>query len=167
MSKPSESANLRAKIVFERTYRASVEELWDMWTTKEGFESWWAPEGCRVEVQTLEARLGGRFVYDMIGDTPETIAAMAQLGLPPSHPDRCRFSEFRPHQSLALTQMMDFIPGVKPYDFTMRVEFFPSGEHVRMVVTVDPLHNEEWTGLSRQVFTYQLGKLDKRFGDRR
>ena len=28
-----------AKIVFERTYRASVRELWDMWTTKEGFES--------------------------------------------------------------------------------------------------------------------------------
>src|SRR5262249_4999618 len=84
MSKPSESADLGAKIIFERTYRASVRELWDMWTTKEGFESWWAPEGLRVEVQTLEARLGGRFLYDMIADTPETIAAMEQLGLPPS-----------------------------------------------------------------------------------
>jgi uncharacterized protein YndB with AHSA1/START domain len=165
MTNPTEPASrtASAKLVFERTYRASVRDLWDMWTTKEGFESWWCPEGCHVEVRTLEARLGGRFLYDMIGDTPETIAALAELGLPPSHPDHGRFSEFRPHQSLAMTQMIDFIPGVEPYEFTMRVEFFPSGEHVRMVVTIDPLHNEEWTRLSQQGFASQLGKLDKRF----
>ena len=34
-----------SKFVIERTYRASVDELWDLWTTKEGFESWWPPEG--------------------------------------------------------------------------------------------------------------------------
>ncbi len=164
MSKPTEPADIGAKIVFERTYRASVQDLWEMWTTKEGFESWWAPEGCRVEVKTLEARLGGRILYDMIADTPETIAAMEQLGLPRSHPDHGRFSEFRPHQSLAMTQMIDFVPGVEPYEFRMRVEFFPSGEHVRMHVTLDRLHSEEWTQLAQQGFTSQLGKLDRRFG---
>jgi dihydrofolate reductase len=100
----------------------------------------------------------------MIGDTPETISELAKLGLPPSHVDHGRFSEFRPHQSLALTHMMDFVPGVAPYEFTMRVEFFPSGEHVRMVVTLDPAHSEEWTRLSREAFESQLGRLDKRFG---
>jgi uncharacterized protein YndB with AHSA1/START domain len=163
MSKPNESAEPPARIVVERTYRASVRELWDMWTTKEGLESWWGPEGMRVEVQTLEARLGGRLLYQMIAVTPETVAAMEQLGLPPSLPNHGRFSEFRPHQSLAMTEMIDFVPGVGPYEFTKRVEFFPSGEHVRMVVTIDPLHNEEWTRLSREGFTSELGKLDRRF----
>ena len=34
----------RPKTVIERNYRAGVEELWELWTTKEGFESWWGPE---------------------------------------------------------------------------------------------------------------------------
>jgi uncharacterized protein YndB with AHSA1/START domain len=154
---PIETASraIKAKIVFERTYRASVRELWDMWTTKEGFESWWAPEGLRAEVRTMEARLGGRYVYDMIGDTPETIAELAKLGLPPSQAVHGRFSEFRPHQSLALTHMMDFVPGVAPYETTMRVEFFPArnGPGCR---------EREWRANSRS-WTKGLG--DRRWGE--
>ena len=52
----STAANLtRPKTVIERTYRARVEELWELWTTKEGFESWWCPEGSRVEAHAIEA----------------------------------------------------------------------------------------------------------------
>jgi uncharacterized protein YndB with AHSA1/START domain len=57
-----------AKVVVERKYRARLEELWDLWTTKEEFESCWAPEGFRVEVFTLEARLGGTLHYDMTAE---------------------------------------------------------------------------------------------------
>jgi len=39
------------KVVVERTYRAKVGELWNLWTTKEGFESWWGPKGCRRRPQ--------------------------------------------------------------------------------------------------------------------
>ena len=35
---------------------AKVEELWELWTTKQGFESWWGPDGFRVKVHALEAR---------------------------------------------------------------------------------------------------------------
>ncbi len=165
MTDPTEAAGRATKIVFERTYRASVRELWDLWTTKEGFESWWAPEGLRAEVRTMEACPGGRYAYDMIGDTPETIAGLEKMGLPRSQVVRGRFSEFRPHQSLEMTQTMDFVPGVAPYETRMRVEFFPAGEYVRMVLTVNTTaHSEEWTRLSREGFESQLGKLDKRFG---
>ena len=36
----SRAAATSPKLVIERTYRASVDELWELWTTKEGFESW-------------------------------------------------------------------------------------------------------------------------------
>ena len=49
----------QAAVIVERSYRASVEDLWALWTTKAGFESWWGPEGFRVEVHALEAREGG------------------------------------------------------------------------------------------------------------
>ena len=47
---------------------------------------------------------------------------------------------------------------------TAVVEFFPSGESVRMVITVDPMHDEEWTKMATMGWTSQLTKLDKRFG---
>src|SRR5690349_18255944 len=62
------NAVVKSRVIIERTYEASVGELWDLWTTKEGFESWWGPIGCRVEVHKMEARQGGAFFYDMITD---------------------------------------------------------------------------------------------------
>src|SRR5262249_53469591 len=103
--------------------------------------------------------------YDMIADAPEQIEAMKQIGRPSSHATRGRFAEFRPHERLAITHMIDSLPGVKPYESTMVVEFFPSGESVRMVITLDPMHEEEFTKMSTVGFTSQLTKLDKRFGE--
>lgn len=154
----------RPKVVVERTYRATVEELWELWTTKSGFESWWGPEGFRAEVHRIEARAGGALHYDMIADTPQMIEAMQQMGRPASHAAHARFTEFRPHDRLALTSLIDFLPGVQPYESTILVQFFPAGESVHMVVTLDPMHNEEFTKMSTMGFTSQLSKLDKRFG---
>jgi uncharacterized protein YndB with AHSA1/START domain len=151
------------KIVFERTYRATVQELWELWTTKEGFESWWGPEGFRVEVHSIEPRANGKLHYDMIADAPEMVAAMKQMGRPTSTPAQARFAEFRPLERLVLTHVIDFVPGVEPYDSTILVEFFPSGEWVRMVATVSPMHDEAFTKMSVDGFTSQLAKLDKRF----
>jgi uncharacterized protein YndB with AHSA1/START domain len=167
MSSRSTSAAARAtapKVVIERTYRARVEELWDLWTTKEGFESWWGPEDFRVEVHTLEARVGGTLHYDMITDVPKQIEALKRMGHPASHETRGKFVELVLHKRLAITHMIDFLPGVTPYESTITVEFFPAGDSVRMVVTLDPMHDEQWTKMQTMGFTSQLSKLDKRFG---
>ncbi len=152
-----------SKIVIERSYRADVEELWSLWTTKDGFESWWGPQGFRVEVHTLEPRVGGALHYDMIADTPEMIAAMKRMNRPASHPAHARFSAFRPHEHLALTSIIDFIPEVATYESTIAVDFVPTGDTVRMIVTLDPMHDEEFTRMSTMGFTSQLTKLDQRF----
>lgn len=158
---PSTNAN----VTLERSYRAHVEELWALWTTKDGFESWWGPEGFRVEVHTMEARQGGTIFYDMIADAPEQIAAMKQLGHPTSHETRGKFSELTPFTRLAITHLIDFLPGVEPYESAMVVEFFPSGPNVRMVVSLAAMHSEEFTKMSVMGFTSQLRKLDQRYRD--
>ena len=109
----------RAKTVIERTCRAQVAELWNLWTTKDGFESWWGPEGFQAEVHGIEAREGGALHYDMIADTPEMIEAMKQMGRPLGHEARATFAEFRPCERLTLTHIIDFLPGVKPYESTI------------------------------------------------
>jgi uncharacterized protein YndB with AHSA1/START domain len=154
----------RKKIVVERSYRARVEELWALWTTKEGFESWWGPQGFRVEVHALEARVGGTLHYDMIAASPETIAAMKEMGSPISHETRGTFVELQRHERLSITHVIDFLPGVTPYESTMAVAFFPAGKSVRMVVTLDGMHDEQFTQMQLEGFTSQLTKLDTRFG---
>lgn len=154
----------QAAVVIERTYKAPVEELWALWTTKEGFESWWGPEGFRVEVHTLEAREGGTLVYDMIADAPDAIAAMKEMGQPLSHGTRGTYTEFRPHRRLRLMHVIDFVPNSAPYETLIDVDFTQAGETARMMVTLHPHLDPEWTRMSVEGFTSSLGKLDRRYG---
>ena len=158
MSKDNE-----AKVVIERTFRAKLDEVWDLWTTKAGFESWWGPQGFRVEVQEIDARVGGALRYDMIAATPEMIAAMKEMGQPPSHATRSSFAELAPRSRIVLRNVIDFLPGVAAYESHIAVDFFPDGDRVRMVVTLDAMHDEQFTRMQKEGFTSQLSKLDARF----
>jgi uncharacterized protein YndB with AHSA1/START domain len=151
-------------VVVERTYRADSKKLWDLWTTKEGFESWWGPVGFRAFVHSVEARQSGQLHYDMIADTPEMVEAMNQMGRPSSHESRGRIAEFRPYERLTLLHAIDFLPGITPYDNAIAVDFLPTGEVTRMVVTLFPMHDEDSSEMQVQGFISQLTKLDTRFG---
>ena len=39
------TAGQRRKLALERTFEAPVEEVWALWTTKDGVESWWGRKG--------------------------------------------------------------------------------------------------------------------------
>lgn len=152
-------------IVIVRTYTARLEELWALWTTKEGFESWWGPQGFRAEVRNLDARPGGLLHYAMTADTPEMVAAMKSLGRPAAHEAHARFGELVPFTRLVLVSTIDFLPGVAPYENRIAVDFADLDGQVRMTVTLEPMHDPEMTRMSGQGFTSQLTKLDARFED--
>jgi uncharacterized protein YndB with AHSA1/START domain len=154
----------RPPIKFERRYETSVEDLWDLWTTKEGFESWWGPQGFRVEVHAIDPRLGGELFYDMIADGAKEIEYMKSAGMPVSHETRGRFVEVEPRRRLKILHLIDFIPGVEPYENNILVEFVPDGPGVRMVVTVDRHRDEEWTRRAAAGFESQLTKLPGALG---
>lgn len=163
-SKPTSPPRSEAKVVVERTYRARIEDVWDLWTTKAGFESWWGPQGFRAEVHELDARVGGNLRYDMIADSPEAIAAMKQMGQPTTHKTRARFTELRPRERLVITNVIDFLPGVAAYESDIAVDLSTVGDRVRMVVTLDSMHSDEFTEMQKQGFASQISKLDQRFG---
>jgi uncharacterized protein YndB with AHSA1/START domain len=162
MSKQDQAKN-RSKIVIERTYRARIEDVWDLWTTKQGFESWWGPQGFRAEISVLEARVGGLLHYEMIADTPEMVAAMKAAGQPVSHPTHSSFAELKRHERLVIRNVIDFLPGVTPYEADIAVDFIVTGPSVRMVVALDALHSDEMSKMQREGMASQLSKLDTRF----
>jgi uncharacterized protein YndB with AHSA1/START domain len=146
-------------IRFERVYDGPVDDLWALWTTKEGIEEWFSPEGCRVEVSALDPRVGGAFDHVMIALGDDQVATLERLGRSRSARVRGRFVEVVPHQRLHIRMTIDFVPGVEPYPYDIVVELHAEGERVRMVVTADAHPDPEMTRLASEALAGQLRHL--------
>ena len=129
----------------ERSYDAAPDEIWRLWTTPEGIESWWAPDGFVVSVEELDLRPGGALVYTMTATAPEQVDFMRKAGMPLSTVSRKRFTDVEPPRRLAYDSLVDFVPGVEPYESPTVVELAPSSRGTHVVMTVAPLHDEVWT----------------------
>jgi uncharacterized protein YndB with AHSA1/START domain len=149
------------KIIIERTYAASIDDVWELWTTKDGIESWWGPEGFTVKVHQLDLRAGGQMVYAMTAVDPPQIQFMKKAGMPLTTDAKLTYTEIVPGTSIAYTHRADFIPGVEPYDVGNKVEFHAERGEVRMILRLDPMHSDEWTQRAVMGMESQLGKLDR------
>jgi uncharacterized protein YndB with AHSA1/START domain len=154
------------KITIERTYEATIEEVWELWTTKDGIESWWGPEGFRVEVHSLDLRPGGVMLYSMIAVAPEMVEFMKRSGMPIENRVRITYTEVTPCRRLAYDNWVDFVPGVEPYSSAQLVELFPSGGSVKMILTLAPMHSDEWTQRAVMGWESELGKLERLLASR-
>ena len=130
----------------ERTYNASPETIWDLWTTEAGIESWWAPDGFTTKVRQLELRPGGLLVYAMTAMAPEQVEFMKNAGLPLTNESRKTFTEVAPPKRLAYRSLIDFVPGHEPYEHLTVVDIEPDGDRTKVTMTVEPMHDGEWTG---------------------
>jgi len=148
-------------IRFERVYDASVEDVWALWTTKDGIESWWGPDGFAVKVQKLDLRPGGELLYAMTAIAPPQVEFMKKAGMPLTTEARLTYTEVVAPRRLAYTHLADFIPGVAPYGVETLVELHPTAEGVRLVLTFDAMHDEEWTQRATMGWESELGKLAK------
>jgi uncharacterized protein YndB with AHSA1/START domain len=129
----------------ERAYNASPESVWNLWTTPAGIEEWWAPEGFVAEVRELNLREGGELVYTFTATAPEQVEFMKGAGMPLTTEARKIFSEIDPPKRLGYISLIDFVPGVEPYEHLTVVDLEPSGDGVKVIMTVEPLHDEVWT----------------------
>ena len=158
-SKTTSPPSARRRVTIERTFDAPVEDVWELWTTKEGIESWWGPDGFRVEVRQLDLRPGGELHYDMIAVAPEQIAFMNRSGMPVSQRCRLTYTEITPLRRLSYVHLVDFVPGVEPYELVHVVDLHPTARGVRMVLTFEAMHDERWTEMAAQGWEMELGKL--------
>ena len=149
------------KLRFERVYRASVEDVWALWTTREGLEEWFAPEGMRLDVSAFEFRVDGPFDHVMTAEGEEEIAFMAKLNRPPATWVSARFIEIVPHRRLRIRFDIDFVPGVDAYPYDMLVELYTEAGHIRMVLTGDRHPDPEMNHGAMLGYTSQLERFDR------
>ena len=156
---PSPASSPRKRITLERVYRTEVQDVWDLWTTKEGIESWWGPGGFVVTVRKLDLRPGGELLYAMTAIDPPQVEFMKRAGMPLTTEARITFTEVVPRRRLAYVHLADFIPGVEPYDVATVVELHATSGGVRMVLTFEAMHDDEWTRRAVMGWESELDKL--------
>jgi uncharacterized protein YndB with AHSA1/START domain len=151
---------VRSQFSIERTFTASIDEAWGLWTTKAGIESWWGPEGFGVTVTSLDLRPGGQLVYLMTAVAPEQVAFMKRAGMPLSTECRVTYTEVSPPGRLAYKTLTDFVPDVPPYEVATVVELRATVDGVKITITFDAMHDDVWTKRARAGHEGQLRKLD-------
>ena len=159
---PSQIQPARRRVSIERTFAgAAAEDVWSLWTTKEGIESWWGPDGFEVNVRRLDVRLRGELLYAMTATAPDQIEFLKKAGMPLTTESLVRYTDVVPLERLAFTQLADFIPGVKPYEVATTVAFEMIPEGVRLVLTLDAMHDEHWTKLAVMGWEQELDNLGR------
>jgi uncharacterized protein YndB with AHSA1/START domain len=151
----------RRRVSIERTLGGTVEDVWELWTTKAGIESWWGPDGFVVKVRRLDVRLGGELLYAMTATAPEQIEFLKKAGMALTTESLVTYTDVVPLKRLAFTQMADFIPGVTPYEVATTVELETVPQGVRLVLTLDAMHDEYWTKMAVMGWESELDQLAK------
>jgi uncharacterized protein YndB with AHSA1/START domain len=151
----------RRRVSIERVFNAAVGDIWELWTTKEGIESWWGPDGFSVKVRRLDFRLGGELLYAMTANAPDQIDFLKKAGMPLTTESLVTYTDVVLLKRLGFTQLADFIPGVKPYEVATTVELDTIPQGVRLVLTLDAMHDDQWTRLAVMGWENELDKLAK------
>lgn len=157
----------RPKLTLERTFNASIDDVWELWTTKEGIESWWGPEGFSVAVRDLDLRPGGKLSYAMTAIGAEQAEFVRKAGMPVTTENRVTFTEVKPPHRLVYKELADFIPGVEPYEVETIVELSQVSDGVRLVLTFEAMHDAHWTEMARLGREGELERLAKVLAARR
>jgi hypothetical protein len=112
-----------------------------------------------VTVRRLDLRPGGKLLYAMTAIDPPQVAFMKKAGMPLTQELRSTYTEVIARRRLAYVHLADFIPGVEPYDVATVVELESTALGVRMALTFDAMHRDEWTERAVMGWEGELSKL--------
>ncbi|MBO3750008.1 SRPBCC domain-containing protein [Streptosporangiaceae bacterium NEAU-GS5] len=141
----------------ERTYDAPANLIWELLTTADGLDEWWAPDGFETRVSEIELSPGGEVRYTMTAVAPKQVAFMRSIGAPLSTAFQKTFTEVTSPTRLAYLTVIDFVPDRAPYEHLTTIDIEPAGDRTNVVMTLDPLHDEIWT---RQHHAHRADELD-------
>ena len=158
--KEATSTNPRAQFSIKRTYAATIEDVWDLWATKPGIESWCGPEGFDVTVTSIDLKPGGQLVYLMTAAAPPQVEFMKRHGMPLSTECKVTYVEVSPPYRLAYRTLTDFVPDVPPYEVATVVDFQTTVDGVKITITCEAMHDDVWTERARAGHESQMRKLD-------
>ena len=157
----------RPKLTLERTYDATPEEIWELWTSRDGIETLLPPDGFKVAVSKLDLRPGGDLIYVMTAVGREQVEYMTKAGMSLVTEQHVVFVDVDPPRRLVTREVADFIPGVEPYEVETVLELSQVEGGTHLVLTFDAMHDERWTENARLGREQELRKLGELLAKRK
>ena len=91
------SDNSNESVKIERTFDASADVVWNLWTQPELFQKWYGPQGASIPVANMDVRVGGKRLICMEMQTPNGTMSMWMAG---------EYREITPTSRLVYTESM-------------------------------------------------------------
>jgi len=139
----------KPSLTLKRYLKATPDRVFAAWTEPEKIAQWFGPEEIELLRAEADAHVGGRFRIVMRGRDGE------------EHDVSGLYREVVPNERLVYTNVVDFVPNVIAYDVDTRVELKASGKTVKLKLTLDAMHDDEWTNRAVMGWESELEKLRK------
>jgi hypothetical protein len=95
----------------------------------------------------------------MTATATRQVEFMKKAGMPLTNEHLIVYTEVQPPTRLGYSHLVDFIPGVESYEVAMVVELSETASGVRMVLTIDRMHDDVWTQRAIAGWEMELAKL--------
>lgn len=66
----------KATFTAKRTFNASINLVWKVYTESQFLDQWWAPRPWKCETKSLDFQVNGKWIYDMVGPNGERHGAI-------------------------------------------------------------------------------------------
>jgi uncharacterized protein YndB with AHSA1/START domain len=125
-------------VVIERSFDASLDLIWQMWTDPEHFKAWYGPDGASIPVAEMDVRVGGTRRVCMEMQSPDGPMQMWFVGeyREVVENERLVYTESMSDKNGNLSSPSDMgMPKGHPMTTEVRVELQDLGGRTKMVMT--------------------------------
>jgi glutathione S-transferase len=130
-----------------RTIRASTERLFDAWTQPEQLKQWWGPAEVKTRNFTADARVGGKYRWDLVNQDGEEMTVFGE------------YRELISGKKIVFTWKWDDDENWKAHDSVVTIELSDRDGGTEVKLTHEKLpseasrdrHNEGWNSVLQQV----------------
>lgn len=152
-------------VQIERTFDASIDLIWAMWTEAEHFANWYGPMGAKIPKAEMKVEVGGRRYIQMEMETPSGQMQMFFVG---------EYREVNPKTRLVYTESMADadgnpmtaeqmgMPAGASMETSIVVELEDLGDRTKMLMTHIGVPAESPGG---QGWTMAIDKLEARVAE--
>jgi PhnB protein len=117
----------KRKLVITRHFDGSISNVWKAWSQPELLDQWWAPKPWRAESKSMNFKVGGHWLYAMVG--PDNSR----------HWSKVEYTSIDPQKNIHATDMFCDENGNKNNDFpsmSWKNEFQSTSTGTKVIVEI-------------------------------
>ena len=127
--------NYHTSVSTERTFNASVADVWRVWTDADSVKKWWGPKGFTALVVRDDVREGGSFLWAMKSEKGKMFWNTGTYQEVVADKKIVSTMAFADENGKAIPGSQVSVPGRWPNEITVIVEFNESEGKARVTVT--------------------------------